>query len=647
MLVAMPLLFFGITLLYLGVANPWRVAFVKAAVVWGLVVVASIEALSPLRAVSLPALTAIWTFASVAVALGVWRQRVVLATRLRPMLRERPRWTLAMAVLPIAALVAATGVTAFVAPPNTYDSMAYHMARVAHWTANRTVADYPTSILRQLYQGPWSEFAVLQFQVLVGDDHLANLVQWFSMIGSVAGVSVIAHQLGAPARGQVLAAIVVATLPMGILQASSTQTDYVLAFWLVCSVSLALAFVTRPTPQSACWFASSLGLAMLTKGTAYVFAAPMVVVLGYWMLTRLRSRLAWSALAIFSIPLLINSGYYMRNQTLIQNPLAPASDRAMLVNANYGPQAIVSNLLRDAVLQLGTPNTDLNDWLERGVTRAHSQLLHIGLSDPSTTYPGTTFRVNALSMDEDYAGNPIHTLLAMAAVLVTFGLAFRRAPPVLLIYSGGLVAAFLLFVVYLKWQPWSSRLELPLLVLAGPLIGVVLAKRANAAVVGIFGAALFFAAVPWVIDNQTRPLVGFALPTAINPTPRYLHVGATIFNTSRTDLYFVKRQELKHPYVEVVARADQLNCREIGFWSGAADWEYPLWVLANQSSHPSRIDSVFVNNESIQTTRFGPTPCVVVAVTPDQPASVLIDGVEFTKVWSQQGVVLYEHSRGG
>src|SRR2546428_4194302 len=100
MLAVLPLLFFGLTLLYLGATNGLRGAFVKASVVWGLVVVASTEVLSPLRALSLPALTAVWTLASIAAGVGVWQRRVVLTQRLRPALAGGPRRRLPLALGP-------------------------------------------------------------------------------------------------------------------------------------------------------------------------------------------------------------------------------------------------------------------------------------------------------------------------------------------------------------------------------------------------------------------------------------------------------------------------------------------------------------------------------------------------------------------
>jgi hypothetical protein len=48
--------------------------------------------------------------------------------------------------LGVLALGLVTLVTALLAPPNNWDSMTYHMARVAHWKQNRSVDFYPTNI---------------------------------------------------------------------------------------------------------------------------------------------------------------------------------------------------------------------------------------------------------------------------------------------------------------------------------------------------------------------------------------------------------------------------------------------------------------------------------------------------------------------
>ena len=70
------------------------------------------------------------------------------------------RLDLAMAAW-IAVVVALTGAIALFAVPITWDSMTYHLARVAHWAQDHTVAFYPTHVVRQLYPPPWAEYAML------------------------------------------------------------------------------------------------------------------------------------------------------------------------------------------------------------------------------------------------------------------------------------------------------------------------------------------------------------------------------------------------------------------------------------------------------------------------------------------------------
>ena len=182
-----------------------------------------------------------------------------------------------------------------------------------------------------------------------------------------------------------------------------------------------------------------------------------------------------------------------------------------------------------------------------------------------------------------------------------------------------------------------------------------MARHSNALVSGLLraglveaglAAVLLIAAVPWVIDNNTRPLVGFSLPAAISRETRLLPVGESIFNTPRSDLYFAKRPLLKDPYAKVAARAAETGCREIALWSGPDGWEYPLWALTRESGEQARVDQIFIINESAHVARFGSQPCLLVVLAASYP-TVQIDGVYFTLSWSQDGVSLYERSLGG
>jgi hypothetical protein len=103
---------------------------------------------------------------------------------------------------------------------------------VLHWQQDRSVALYATNIERQLHLAPDGEYGILRLDLLSGGDRLDNLPQWLAAMGSLPVVSLIPARLDATVRGQALAAVFCATLPMGIL-----QNDYQVA--------------TRPATRSA------------------------------------------------------------------------------------------------------------------------------------------------------------------------------------------------------------------------------------------------------------------------------------------------------------------------------------------------------------------------------------------------------------
>src|SRR6478672_1756889 len=176
-------------------ADPsWRSSFLSASVFWGVLLTGITEFLSLFRQITFPGVLGLWlTSLAIAVIILVRRGGRVKKSSLRSFLEGLSPFELSL-LGGLAVISAVIAVIAWVSPPNNWDSLTYHMSRVAHWIQNRTVANYPTNLLRQLHQNPQAEFTILNFQILSGSDRLANLVQWFSMLGSLVGVSLLARQ---------------------------------------------------------------------------------------------------------------------------------------------------------------------------------------------------------------------------------------------------------------------------------------------------------------------------------------------------------------------------------------------------------------------------------------------------------------------
>lgn len=344
--------------------------------------------------------------------------------------------------------------------------MAYHMSRVVHWAQNHSVAHYATHEIRQLIFPPWAEFAITHFQILSEGDRFANLVQWFSLVGSLVGVSLLAEHLGANSRSQILVVVVCATLPMGILQGSSTQNDATVSFWLICLVYYLMLMRTRAHWAYSCAAGVSLGLALLTKATAYIIAAPFLVWFALEQLKTLRWALWKPIFMIAIVTVSLNLGHYARNITAFGHPLHPGRQITVIAGVEPANEAItlslfVSNVVRNVGLHIGTPSGRLNHAIERGVAFLHTSL-GINVNDPRTTWRRTKFHVRGISRSEGSAGNPIHFILIVISIAL-FLLSRQKMQPWCLTasYAFSVTAGFLLMALYLKWQPWNSRFHLP------------------------------------------------------------------------------------------------------------------------------------------------------------------------------------------
>jgi len=517
---------------------------------------------------------------------------------------------------------------ALIAPPNTWDSLAYHMSRVVHWMQDRSVAHYPTNIVRQIYTNPWAEFAIMHLQILSKGDRFANLVQWFSMAGSIIGVSLIAGQLGASAAGQILAAVICATIPMAILQSSSTQNDLTVSFWLVCCVYNLIEWRNRPSRGRSLAVGASLGLAVLTKATAYLYAPPFLA----WIFVsalRKHGRAVWKpALLAVLIALAVNLGHYTRNFRLFGHPIRPGSQVWLHSCKAFTPRFICSKLVRNIGLHMGTPFPRLNAPLEKAM-RAIDSKLGIEAKDPR---PGwfVPHYVPITSYNENFDGNPLHLILIAVSITAMLSLRRLRKSHDLPAYLLCLLAAFLLFNFYVRRSSWNSRLHLALFVLSSPLTALVLLKTFPAPITNGIAVVLIIAAFPWVLFNEYRPLAA----------------RSNVFNTTRLDQYFTNNPKWREPYKAAARFLTSRNRSNIGLCLSRHDWEYPLWVLLRRNGgRPVRLEHVNVNNTSNDRYAAPPfnnfVPDAVVAVRVPKGAEMDTRWGLYRKEWESQPITVF------
>jgi hypothetical protein len=555
----------------------WRRAILRASLAAGGYLVLTTEALSLVSAITPAGLASTWGalwMASVALLIRQARRagRIVL-----PRLRIPRNWLDRGLLMGLIAVLGTTAVVAWYAPPNTWDSLNYHMPRVAHWAQNRSLRPFATGIEVQNNMGPGAEMIVLHLYVLERGDRFANFAEWSAMALSVLGVSLVARQLGGKPPAGLVAGITAATLPMGIAQASSTMTDYVTAFWVLCAASETLSLASDAESPGALvpWLSAAAGLALLSKATAFPFLLP----LGLWAAVSLfrragaRRGVALAALTGL-IVLLLSAGHLARTIRIYGTPIPP--DRLTThSNELRDARALISNTLKNAGLHAGTPWPEVNRFLERGVLKLH-QWMGLDVNDPRTTVIGE-FSIEEPSQAEDRAGNPAHAWLYVAVS----GLAIARRRTVgdrLLTYAGAAAAGFLVFGWLFKWQVFGVRLHLPFFVMFAPVAAAALVRAAPATIGRLVSLALLVASIPWLVGIEERPLLrgveGARMPS--------------ILHEPRENLYI--RGELLQEREALVGAIRGEGCSQVGIMLAGYAAEYPLWVFLGAPDDQLRIE---------------------------------------------------------
>jgi hypothetical protein len=602
------------SLLFVKKDGSWRAALLKGAVATGLSLAAITEGLSPFSLLGARPIALCWLGLGLILFALLWQRRRWLpglaGSRQAPRGQALAFW-LASALLALMALV-----SALASPPNSYDAMTYHLPRVMQWLQAGSVRHFPCPYPPQLYHPPLAEYAIAHLQAMLGSDIADNLVEWCSLVGAAIAASALCAALGGGAAAQAFAALALASLPMALLQASTSLNDLAVSFWIL---SFAF-FCVSPDDEGASWFfqGASLGLALLCKGTAFFFALPF----GLWLACRHISRGSRGlapGLGVAATALALNAPFLWRNLSLSGAPYGTNTD---ILSGRFDAAALLGTLMKNAATQLNTPWAAINGGAYRAVALALRGLGQ-GASDPALTYNhspafGAYGVMIAHFRHEDVVGNFWQFILFPFALLAAKPGKPRR-------YALATLAGFVAFSTLLRWQPENARLLLPFLALATPCLGLGLERLPWASL--RLGLALLFFAV--ALDAQlfcwTRPLLG----------------PGNIFQSDRTSLYFRNSPQDEDEAREVCALIRRNRPPSLGLLRDNAAIEYPLWALIKDSpGGPPQIINVDVTNASASLEPpAAPEELLVIQKRP--PESPQASGQKYRKIWLGKNYGLY------
>lgn len=638
----------------------WVGSFVLAAIFWGVIVVASAELLTLIRAINRVGLSLSWIAVGILlIIIGIRSsafQRAIGRVKSVDRSYEKFEWFLLGSLGFVAAILF---LIAVIAPPNNVDSFLYHMSRVVHWAQNESLEHYPTYRDHQLNKPIWAEAAILHLRVLWGSDRPANLIQWFSMVGSVLGVAGITALIGAKRSGQLAAAVFAVTIPMGILQATSTQNDYVTAFWVVCMAYLVVQSIHRPlTSTEYLGLASVFGLGILTKGVFFVYFPPLLL---WYFLNMLRRkgllRTFASGMTMLVIALVLNLGFWARNVQTYGGPYGTSDwlQRNLGFNVEFfnrlfesdqeaqssgGMQLrrppVIRSVAQDGRLDAfgisRVSGSSTSDWgvvspqpqpdfyhsylsqLARTLGRnftSPSGFITTGLVRFVDSAPevfgeayGDQLRASAWN-HEDHAGN-LHHLLLIVIMLVLLPIVARRWREWLsLLYGVVVTLTYLLLPIVIGHAEsfWGIRYQLPFFVLAAPIFGYLISRLEIRWLQVLFTVGLLVAAIPWILLNNTRPIIGMP------PWPTKIE---SIFVADQGQILMANNPALRDDYELSTDAVRASGCRQVGLIVDQSFLEYAFWWFLDGPQSGIEIRIIVSEEDDYPSVVEDFQPCTVV-----------------------------------
>lgn len=454
-------------------------------------------------------------------------------------------------------------------PPNNWDSLTYHMSRIMYWLGNESVAFFPTHIIRELYQPPLTEYYILNINVLNGNDYLANSVQLFFLIQILFVVYALLGFLGISRFWKLLALLLIITIPAVELQSTTTKNDIVCAFYILATIYFGIKIVQSNSLRDYFFIGLAIGLGLLTKGTAYLFLAPVLlcfaVIQLYKIIVRKEFKIIPYNLFLIVIIIALNVTHYSRNYAVNHSILnIDDAEAKAFTNEVMDGKFLFSNLIKNAGLHLGFPIDKPSDDFIRKIHKS----INVSIDDKRLNYYGQAYEgARGGTTNEDYVPNTLAFLLSSLSFFVILIHFFKNShqdkKPLLLISVLSLQILF--FAGYLKWQPWHTRLHIPIFILA--TISIILAVQVSKwyrKVVLICVPILVFSFLYYYIFNNLRPII-----------QNHKYTKNISITDNRFKKYFPNQPQLYLEYSDILNILYTVNPSKVGL--NLNDWEYPLF----------------------------------------------------------------------
>jgi hypothetical protein len=326
----------------------------------------------------------------------------------------------------------------------------------------------------------------------------------------------------------------------------------------------------------------------------------------------------------------MNMGHYTRNTAFFGDPLGTDTSDPSTVNAIFSPQTIVSGILRHTAVHTISGLPHLDGVAERCVRFAHN-IVEANIDDERTTFGLAKYSTATLTRNEDTASNPLHFLLILISSLILITSKKLRSSRNALTYLVCVVGAYCLFCATIRWQIYVSRLHLPVFLITTPIAALVLTGISRRWIPQITAALLLLLSIPYVIANETRPLLG----------------ANSILRIPRIDQYVTIVDTMPPSWTGAVEFVVSRNVRSVGLLVPLHFREYAVWAILDEVGESTpRMEFVAVSNSSsnlCRNPRYGEfIPDAIIAIRRELPGSYREDtSLNYVEAWGKDDARVY------
>lgn len=364
--------------------------------------------------------------------------------------------------------------------PYNWDSMTYHLARIANWEQNRSVFPYATHIERQIASPVLGAYVNLFVYILGGKhDSLLNLLQCLSYGSNGIILYGIARRLGVSEKTAFLAPLLYMGTPIALAEATTTQVDNFATLWFLCFLYFLLPFVTgkrkleldRETGKVIFFAALALSFGYLAKPSVCFGAAVFLC----WLLmveirekAEVRMLLSYGALGACIVAVLLSPGVFIN--LLAFGSISHEGVGARQLVGSLKPQYLTVNFFKNFTFNFASEKIEATRIYIEKFLYALADLFRINLNDPAISEDGGIFTFPdfpALSCDV-----ALNMFVAVAALLsmLWFLVRYKKQKKETKGFVWFAALSWLLFCCVLRWERFINRYMITYLALLSVMI---------------------------------------------------------------------------------------------------------------------------------------------------------------------------------